>query len=182
MITKEKALLEQCVLPYHNLFQNQMAKTLVENHYRTFESLALKLLEEAMAHASDGLYQWVDEDTNDFSDKSDAKTGTCSPNLSRATGGRVKIDGLVTQAGVEKAGALRVVIFNTCKDGRLDFLCIPKYAWQNRVHICSLNNRGRMNIHYSELKHSYGWADLYRYDSFISMVKSEGKTNRYGRL
>jgi len=154
MKTKEQLILEECVYPHHDMFKLDTVSNHLRKYEKTLENLAQKLAEEAMAHASNGLLSWTDDDHEDYTDGSDQKTGTVHPKGSSG-GGHLEVSGLSTQAGTYKNGALRVIAYNKIKN-RLDYFYFPKDVWYyNR----QFTNKGiaRLIISYSGRSDSYVW-------------------------
>lgn len=169
MRTKERALLEDCVIPYHDMFRSQELSMHLKKYLPTLERLAQVLAEEACAHASQGRYRWEPQDHADYSDHSDHKTGTVHPRTQNH--GQLEVSGLTTLGGGEKQGSLRIVAYNKLKMGALDYFYVPKTAWSWRWRENS-RGAGRLMCSYNLTRDSYDWLDNYRHETMASMARA----------
>jgi len=170
MKSKEQLLLEECVYPYHKMFKKSEIRNELVKYQKTLENLAQKLTEEAMAHASNGLLQWTDGDYEDYDDQSDQKTATMTPNTGdsgrKHGSGQVTVGGLWGSSGQEKAGALRVIVYNT-KQARLDYFYFPKDIWYDLSEVNGRHEKLILRWSYSGIKDQYvHWAEKYRVKDF----------------
>jgi hypothetical protein len=167
-MTKEKLLLTECVYPFHEMFQNPIVSMQLKKYEETLEGISLKLTEQAMAHASNGLYSWTDESGEDYDDHSDQKTGAMRPRHYHG-GGSAELVGLSTPSGNEKNGAVRGIIHNQYTN-RLDYFYFPKDVWLSRSTPAS-NGKLRLQFSYSGYTDTYvWWAEDCRYYSFKDLA------------
>lgn len=169
-MTKEELLLKECVYPYHEMFQDQAIAGKLKQYEPTLRALSLKLTEEAMAHASDGLYKWTDDHWEDYDDHSDQKTGTMKPRYHHG-GGLGEIAGLTTFCGNEKNGAIRAIIHNQFTN-RLDYFFFPKKIWTS-FGVEAPNGKLRLRFSYSGYEDKYVyWAEENRVKTFKELSLS----------
>ena len=169
MKSKEELLIEDCVIPFHDLFKEPKIKNTLLRYPKTLHNIAQKLCEEAMAHASEGKYKWTDEVGQDYSDKSDQKTGSIHPRKEYPHIGTVEISGLTTSEGIEKNGAIRAIVHNKVKN-RLDYFYFKKPVWTSNLR---QNNKGvgRLVFGYNGRADSYTpWAENARVSSFKELA------------
>jgi hypothetical protein len=169
MPSKQQLLLQECVYPYHHMFKNDEVKKHLVKHEKTLASMAQKLTEEAMAHASKGRYKWTDDDGEDYDDGSDQKTGTMKPTRPHG-GGMGEIAGLSTDAGHPKNGAIRAIIHNQ-HTKKLDYFYFPKSLWYSQSTNAP-NGKLRLRFSYSGITNEYvWWAEQYRVNTFVELSK-----------
>lgn len=126
-----------------------------------------KLTEEALAENSGGLYTRVNKYTHDFSDLSDAKTGSVMFNDKQDRSKTVVIKNVEN-----KIGALRIVVFNGYKPmgNQLDYFYIPaedvKRLWENDG---KSGKKKRIRTNWNE-RTGYSKWNYYRLNSFLDLA------------
>lgn len=133
---KKETLVREVIWEYHPTFSQAWV---------SFESINFswldtsELMEETMAHV--GNYEYIDAEHADFTDGSDCKTA--SVNIKK----QGKIDRVVSHAGKEKSGMLRVVIYNAIT-GKVMFYALPKWFWRPLVKLHGTHHMGGISYSY----------------------------------
>ena len=149
------------ICKYHPRYLNN--KALQDDGMKNPEGHAVeRLVEESLAAASRGAYEFVDEVGYDFTDKSDSKTVTV-----RRIKGTDKTNMSVGKVE-NKIGALRTVIYNTITE-QLDFMYMPFTEWQP-LRSRALYPQERIVGSWSVTKQSYGRLEKYRVSSFEELA------------
>lgn len=122
-----------------------------------------RLVEKALEIASDGLYECINTDGYDFTDKSEAKT-LCVKDISAP---KFELRGISN-----KVGPLRIVCYNEIRE-RLHFFYIPYDEWQNltRVH----SSGPRIVSSYNKKTNRYSRLEKYRCMGFEDLAQMNEK-------
>jgi hypothetical protein len=166
-MSKEKLLLDKVITTYHPVFHtnNELRKAALQNPEMFNTSM---LVEYALAFASQGMYTVTGGAHSDFSDGTEAKTGSIRRNGPSGWSG--EISG-VSRAGRLKSGALRCVIYNSYKN-ELMYYFLPKEFWMNLVNTHSTNKMGRIQFSYNRYYDSIPKLDYgnNRCSSFVDLA------------
>ncbi len=119
-----------------------------------------RLVEKALEIASDGLYECINTDGYDFTDKSEAKT-LCVKDLD--------IRPIFELRGIKnKIGPLRIVCYNEIRE-RLDYFYIPYDEWQKLTRLHS--SGPRIVSSYNRKKDTYSRLAGYRCKDFEDLAQ-----------
>jgi len=149
-VSKEFLLMRDIICEYHPSFiKNKKLRKFGLEQPNIFK--VEKLVEQSMS--SFGLYEHIDAAYADFSDGSDSKTSSISPNTKpdKKNCYYGEIGGVSRITGGEKSGALRCVIYNPHKED-LRYYFLPKSMWINNIRIHKASGIGRISFSYNVVK------------------------------
>lgn len=136
---KTKTLFRNIVNKYHPDFNSEGMLRQVEKHPQIFN--IEHLIELTMAEV--GGYEFTDEDHCDFSDGTECKTSSVSPNPVKEgqNSYRLEISNVVSPGGHMKSGDVRVIVYNPHTNSQT-FYYIP----QNKLESVGINYHPTTNI------------------------------------
>lgn len=165
-LNKQQLILRDIVCEYMDEYRNRQSELMANWRHYNVENL----VEEAMCRV--GGYQFVDEHHYDNSDYSDTKTATISRAISKTTGSctyKVNVGGVVSDAGVPKAGDLRVVVHNPIYE-RLDYYFMPKAGWEH-IREYGAANQDKLRSNYNpDMDVIHKWPREWRCESFKDLA------------
>lgn len=167
---KEKLILKDVINRYNPQFVGNPGLQSFALQYPEVFNVE-RLVEITMAHIS-GAYDYVDAEHYDFSDGSECKTASVCPNPSSSENSyRLEISNVISQSGVAKTGAIRVVLYNPHTQ-RLHYYFIPPGFMHNiGVNIHPTTKKGRIFATWNSVKNSCNKLDRYEVDSFETLAK-----------
>jgi hypothetical protein len=165
---KTKTLFRDVVNVYHPDFNSKSLLKQVEQYPQIFN--IEHLIELTMAHV--GGYEFIDADHCDFSDGSECKTSSVSPNPVKAGRNtyRLEISNVVSPGGSMKSGDVRVVLYNphTCS---ATYYFIP----QNKLESVGINYHpttgiGRIFATWNSVTNKVPKLEPYKVNSFEELA------------
>jgi hypothetical protein len=129
---KTLTVFKEIIEPYNKTFGTAEIKEAVMNHPNIFN--IEHLVELTMAKV--GGYEFTDDEHCDFSDGSECKTGSVSPNPVKAgtSSYRLEISNVVSSGGKMKSGDLRVIIYNPHTNS-----CCYYFIPNDKIKSCGIN-------------------------------------------
>lgn len=165
---KTVTLFKNIVNKYHPDFSSTSLLAQVKNHPQIFN--IEHLIELTMAHI--GGYDFVDAAHCDFSDGTECKTGSVSPNPVKQgrNSYRLEISNIVSPGGSIKEGDVRAVIYNP-HTGSQTYYYIP----QNRLTDLGINYHpttgiGRIFATWNRITNKIPKLEAYKVDSFMQVA------------
>lgn len=170
-MSKERCLMRDVVVNHHEDFISR--PQLIDyglKHPGIFN--VERLVEEAVAHASDGKLEFIDGAHMDYPDGSDCKTASirANPKAPNSVVHRGEISGVCNAAGNMKGGALRCVIYNPIEDETLYYF-LPKDFWLPRVTFHPTSGVGKLVYTYNRKRGLITLFEDYRVGSFVELAR-----------
>lgn len=130
-----------------------------------------RMLEETMAYV--GGYEVVDNDHHDFSDGTECKTGTITLNKTTDSKNthRFIISNTISQAGIEKTGDLRVVVYNNMQDSLLYFFIPQRYI--RALSTLGIDGKARIEGFYNSVSNRVEKLNFFRVQYFEKLCTIE---------
>lgn len=164
--TKEYVFISELLIHHHPAFKNNPAAIAWALAYPHFINITT-MTEDVLATHSEGLYTLVNNHSHDFSDGSDAKTGTV---IFDDKCDRSKT--VIIKNVEHKIGALRIVVFNGHKPvgNQLDYFYIPETAVKKMWEKDGTDSKKRIRSNWNE-RNGYSKWNNYRLNSFLDLAK-----------
>ena len=166
---KNRTLFRQIVNQYHPDFSSKQLLAQVEKHPKIFN--IEHLIELTMAYV--GGYDFIDADHCDFSDGSECKTGSVSPNPVKPgrNSYKLEISNVVSPGGAMKSGDVRVVLYNPHTKSA-SYYFIP----QDKLESLGINRHpttgiGRIFATWNRVTGSIPKLDRYQVSSFSELAQ-----------
>jgi hypothetical protein len=146
---KASVILREIVFKHHPDFNRRSAaRRLAERSPGIFR--VERLVEETMALV--GGYKFIDGHHEDCNDGTEIKTASVYifENQKSKTSFLGEVSNVRSPGGIDKTGALRVVIYNPAnKQGEeLRYYFLPKYMWEDDITVHPTSNVGKIRFNY----------------------------------
>ena len=166
---KNKTLFRNIVNKYHPDFKSKSLLKQVEKHPSIFN--IEHLIELTMAEI--GGYKFIDADHCDFSDGTECKTGSVSPNPTKPgrNSYRLEISNVVSQAGNIKEGDVRVVIYNPHTNSQTYYYIPQEDLTKIGINYHPTTGIGRIFATWNSKKNTISKLDKYEVESFEELAK-----------
>lgn len=177
---KTITMFKEVVLKYNTIFNIPEIQKAVEKHPTIFN--IEHLVELTMAEV--GGYEFIDAEHCDFSDGSECKTGSISPNPTSAGRNtyRWEISNIISSGGKTKSGPVRLVLYNPHTE-KCTYYFIPETQFESLgINIHPTTNIGRVFGTWNSKTNKIGKLDDFEVNSFETLAKIPADRTRRQEL
>lgn len=166
---KTQTLYEQVIAPYNTTFGIPEIWNMVKKYPNILN--IEHLVELTMAQS--GNYEFIDAEHCDFSDGTECKTASISPNPVKKGRNtyRLEISNVVSPGGKMKSGDLRVIVYNPHREECLYYYIPNKHLWDCGINLHPTTGIGRIFATWNRVTNRIPKLDKFRVDSFEELAK-----------
>jgi len=172
-MNKNTLMMQKIIFAYHPLFKTDLKlQTYALNDTEIFN--VERLVEQSMAEASCGAYDFIDGSHEDFSDGTECKTASIRQNASKSSSANCnthngEISNVSTAGGNQKSGAIRCVIYNP-HFHELQYYFIPKSWWAYNVTRHPTTGVGKIVFSYNRSNNTIAKLDKFKVLDFSTLA------------